>query len=283
MRRISLLIAFFFLFASPPVVYAGDIVINEFAIDADTQWVELYNKGAAAVDVSGWILDDAGSPSQKFVIPNSTILTPTEFKVFESSLFNFNSASADEVRLFNGVMLEDSYAYENSTAIQYSFGRQTDGGGIWVVFQTPTKGGTNNAASVIPTPSNTPIPTVTPTTVPTATRTPTPVKTATPAPSATPTKTPSLYPSQPVEERDHQLSVSVTTTHTASISPSITKKQSDINIVLQEDTPPPLPTQTVAVLGSSHTTTAYVFLLMGAGFMALCGILGYQIYQKEKG
>lgn len=73
-----------------------DIKINEFepnpnwsddTTDAAREWVELYNAGASAVDISGWQLqfetnpDDWGAPSGTFVIPAGTSIDPGAFLV----------------------------------------------------------------------------------------------------------------------------------------------------------------------------------------------------------
>ena len=50
-----------------------DIVINEVMYHfpgSDEEWIELHNKGTAAVDLSGWRLDDAIS----FVVPQGTVI-----------------------------------------------------------------------------------------------------------------------------------------------------------------------------------------------------------------
>lgn len=172
-----------FLFFSSSKVFAGDIVINEFAV-ASSQWVELYNKGSSTINISGWFIDDSGG-SQKYTIPDNTTLAPSEFKVFESGIFNFNTASTDVAQLVNGSNVEDSYSYPSGPN-GATYGRQSDGGNDWVVFATDTKGSSNNSATVVPTPTLTPSPTLTPTKVPTPTKTPTTMPTSIKTPTSTP-------------------------------------------------------------------------------------------------
>lgn len=179
-----------------PLVFAGDIVINEFLVDPEaSQWVELYNKGSASRDISGWFIDDSGR-SQKFTIPSGTVINPLEYKIFESSLFNLNRSSADTIRLLNGSVEEDSYSYNNGPGENYTFGRDVDGAGSWVAFSFPTKGSANSSSTPLPTATIVPTATLTPTKTPSPTTPPTPTKTPTPIKTPTPTKIPT-----PIKEK----------------------------------------------------------------------------------
>lgn len=59
------------------------IVINEIMYNSDirgNEWVELYNRGDAAVDISGWtILDD--NDEHRFTLPEQTVLPPDGYLV----------------------------------------------------------------------------------------------------------------------------------------------------------------------------------------------------------
>lgn len=158
---------FFLLFLFfPQKTFAGDVVINEFLLDPDvSQWVELYNKGTAPIDVSGWFIDDSGG-TQKYTIEQNTVIGQGEFKVFESTLFNLNRVTPDTVKLLNGSSLQDSYSYETGPGENNTYGRQTDGIGSFVVFTSPTKGSANNSSSPLSTPTPTPTPTPSPTNTP---------------------------------------------------------------------------------------------------------------------
>ncbi len=68
------------------------VVINEFSYDDsgtdDKEFVELYNRSASPVDLSGWILQgeelgttSTASANAAFTIPNGTILNPGQFLV----------------------------------------------------------------------------------------------------------------------------------------------------------------------------------------------------------
>ncbi len=227
-------------FFVPQEVFAADIVINEFLVDPSSQqWVELYNIGSSPLDIGGWFIDDSGG-SEKFVIPSGTIISPHEFKVFESSYFNLNTSTSDVLQLLNGTTVIDSYAYEISPGVNATFGRNTDGLGGWVIFNSPSKGSSNN--------SSIPAPTVTPTIIPpTLTTLPTPTikpsstpKPASPTPSSKPSVTPkptvtfaptiTSKPANPTTKIS-QLSSSVVYVSTGS-SPTALSKLSDTQVLV---------------------------------------------------
>ena len=73
----------------PPPPPPGDVVINELMAHnlsavsnqgSYPDWIELHNRGAAAVDLGGWSLSDNSNPRQ-YVIPPSTVLDPGGFLV----------------------------------------------------------------------------------------------------------------------------------------------------------------------------------------------------------
>lgn len=184
-------------------VFAAEVVINEFQVEPSAQqWVELYNAGSEPHDLSGWYIDDNGG-SEKFTIPDGTIIAPNMYVTFDSGKFNWNTSTADSARLLQGDTVIDQYDFANSPGDGFSYGRFPDGQ-AWAVC-VPSKGAVN-ANCAFPTPTPTPVPTNTPTSTPTPTaiatptptRTPTPTKTPTPtpAPSKTPTPTPKPTPTQ---------------------------------------------------------------------------------------
>ncbi|MBK9387762.1 MAG: lamin tail domain-containing protein [Planctomycetes bacterium] len=69
-----------------------DVVINEFlydelGVDAN-EFVELYNRSASAVDISGWRVQalDASAQKSLFVVPASTVIAPGAYYVLGSAL-----------------------------------------------------------------------------------------------------------------------------------------------------------------------------------------------------
>jgi hypothetical protein len=71
----------------------AQIVINEInykdAIDFETKdWIELYNNGSTAVDISNWVFKDSDDLNE-FVIPAGTIMQPDSYLVLSQFLVNF--------------------------------------------------------------------------------------------------------------------------------------------------------------------------------------------------
>lgn len=154
-----------FLLIFPSSVTAADVVINEFEVEpSSSQWVELYNTSASLVDISGWIIDDNGSLSTKFTIPQNTLLPSNTCITFTSGNFNFNTASSDSAQLFSGSTVIDVYSYTKSAGTNVSFGRSPDGTGEWITM-TPSFGSFNISGDPCLAPA-TPTPTATPTVTP---------------------------------------------------------------------------------------------------------------------
>lgn len=85
----------------PKLAFSGPIVINEVAYDDtgtdDREFVELYNGGAAPVDISGWILigRDPTTVNPTTTVPAATILAPGAFYVFgNANVLNANQTLA---------------------------------------------------------------------------------------------------------------------------------------------------------------------------------------------
>ncbi|MEV7387355.1 lamin tail domain-containing protein [Streptomyces sp. NPDC091215] len=109
---------------------ADDIRINEVVTTGSVNdSVELYNKGTAAVDISGWILKD-DNDSSKYAIASGTTLAPGGFVAFD--VHNaFGLGSSDEARLYlaDGTTLVDSFSWTQHSAPSWS--RCPDGTGAF--------------------------------------------------------------------------------------------------------------------------------------------------------
>jgi len=137
-------------------IYINEFLASNVTVNSDPEygsnsdWVELYNAGATAVDLNGYYLtDDAKTPgkwqiSQSVFIPSKGYLLiwadgkatglHTSFKM---------SASGEHLGLYNpSLVLVDSLSYGVQN-IDISYGRTTDGGATWSFFQTPTPGAKN--------------------------------------------------------------------------------------------------------------------------------------------
>ena len=74
-----------FAFFSKDTSMAKEIVINEINYNSSGSfetgdWIELYNRSNATIDMSNWIFSDSDT-SHEFIFPNGTILEPDQYLV----------------------------------------------------------------------------------------------------------------------------------------------------------------------------------------------------------
>ncbi|MCL4418785.1 lamin tail domain-containing protein [Patescibacteria group bacterium] len=263
----------FFFFSSIPVS-AGDVVINEFLVDPDAdQWVELYNKGTGSIDISGWFIDDSGG-SEKYTIPMGTTIGSLEFKIFESRLFNLNRISADTIRLLNNSSLEDSYAYNTGPGVNKSYGRQTDGASNWVIFDSPTKGSSNNLS--IPVSISTP----TPTQIPTSTSVPT--KKSTPTYKPTPQSSPIDSNIKTISSTQKSTGESGKPLIAARNMPTSILGEATVAGVTTSSAKSDTKSKETKSLNSKENNISKILVVTGLVFIALCAILAFRIYRKSQ-
>ncbi|MEU2659910.1 lamin tail domain-containing protein [Streptomyces sp. NPDC007325] len=109
---------------------ADDIRINEVVTTGSVEdSVELYNKGTATVDLSGWIIKDDNNGST-YTIAAGTTLAPGAFRAFDVH-GRFGLGSSDKARLYlaGGSTLVDSHSW--STHSSPSWSRCPDGTGAF--------------------------------------------------------------------------------------------------------------------------------------------------------
>jgi hypothetical protein len=162
--------------ASPTIVYdPQSIRLNEFlprpaAVDwdgdgdanASDEWIEIYNRSAAAVDLAGWRLDDIpDGGSAPYTLPPGVRLAAGEFLLlFHRETGVALNNDADTLRLLGPDGVEvDAFDYANPGADR-SYSRTTDGDGPWTDGYPPSPGKSNLAPT--PTPTATATPTATP-------------------------------------------------------------------------------------------------------------------------
>ena len=129
----------------------ANIVINEIESNGDTtDWVEIYNKGTEAVDISGWYIldDDPGHKSKVVQLKENTILQPGTFYVFDQKIdFDFGLGAPDEVNLYtNDDTLVEKFSWSNHA--NGVLARVPDGTGALTEVAASTKGTSNNDAVV---------------------------------------------------------------------------------------------------------------------------------------
>jgi Lamin Tail Domain len=132
-----------------------NIVINEIETNGGLpdDWVELYNTGAVAVDLTGYIFRDNSATTA--TLPSGTIVPANGYLVLNNSgpgaLFTVGLGAADSARLFkpNGTTLIDTYSWTAHPVT--TWGRCANGVGAFVAqpydANNPTSSATKGAAN----------------------------------------------------------------------------------------------------------------------------------------
>ena len=126
--------------------------------NTNDEWIEVYNRGSAAIDLGGWLLDDiAAGGSSPYVIPAGTLVQPGGFLVlFRDRTRVALNNDGDTVRLLGPDAAEvDTFTYAKAKSDR-SFSRSTDGDGAWTDTYPPSPGRANTAPTPTPTPTATP-------------------------------------------------------------------------------------------------------------------------------
>ncbi len=131
--------------APPPVasIILTEVFPNPVGRDAD-EFIELYNEGAAAVDLSGWAIELQSGKQKNFL--SSVNIQPKEYvTVSQESGFRQLRNSSDELLLIDvSGAVADSIDYEDAPS-GYSLARMESGDWAWT--KNPTKG-KKNAVSI---------------------------------------------------------------------------------------------------------------------------------------
>ena len=133
------------------------IVINEVLTHTDPPFqdaIELFNRGDASVDLSGWFLSDSFSELDRFEIPNGTVIESGGYAVFYEQVLNFenplvpfslSSAKGDNVILTSSdasgflQFFIDDVSFD-AAANGFPFGRYPDGEGRLITLSQQTLG-----------------------------------------------------------------------------------------------------------------------------------------------
>ncbi|MFN0107417.1 MAG: CotH kinase family protein [Blastocatellia bacterium] len=149
----------------------GQLLINEVMADnedafrdpdAPTEhddWIEVFNPGTSAVNMSGMYITDNRNNPTKWKVPEGVTIPARGYLVFiaddnqttQGPLHTSFSLDADGEGVFiyatNGTTLIDSVTFGIQQE-DISFGRITDGDPIWSIFRPSTPGASNTAAYV---------------------------------------------------------------------------------------------------------------------------------------
>lgn len=140
----------------PPTTEGGDIVLNEIMSKdpvTDLDFIELFNNGDEAVDISGYLINDAADPIGGFIIPDGTTIEAGGFYyVIQPDLTISISSGGEDVSLGDpdGTLL-DLVTCPLSQADGTTYSRVPDGGDIWLNGTQATPGEANIGDASIPT------------------------------------------------------------------------------------------------------------------------------------
>lgn len=128
---------------------AHAVVINEVESSGDTSadWVELYNAGEHAVDLSGYRFKDEDDSHTFYVIPAGTQLAAGAFLVLDQAQFGFGLGSSDSARLFAPTGEQPVAASSWTTHAAVTYGRWPNGTGEFRSSSVSTRGAANNAGT----------------------------------------------------------------------------------------------------------------------------------------
>ena len=129
--------------------YYSPVCINEFQTTSlgggIDDWVELYNRGPAAFDLSGAFLSDNRTNNLKYRIPNGTVIGAGQFLSFDEATLGFSMSSSGEVLVLTAADSISGLDFHDwsQESPDTSEGRFPDGTGRWARFATPTRGARN--------------------------------------------------------------------------------------------------------------------------------------------
>ena len=161
---------FSILFLITSLSASSQIVINEFscsnlttvqdAFGENEDWIELYNAGGAAVNLTGLFLSDNPNKLQKYQIPALAPIAPGGRQMIFCS--NQNTIQANEIhtsfklRQANnewfilsdalGNIVDSVHLGSRRTQVDHSHGRTNDGGATWGTFTNPSPNAANAGA-----------------------------------------------------------------------------------------------------------------------------------------
>jgi len=131
-------------FAVNAAVVINEVLANPTGAEPANEFIELYNDGSSAVNISGYRLNDTDST---YAFPDTTEIAASGFLVFYGSVTGMTlDNAADTVYLLDVTNTTlDSISYTGTTEGS-SIGSRPDGSTNIVAFTVPTPNATNNRA-----------------------------------------------------------------------------------------------------------------------------------------
>jgi hypothetical protein len=133
------------------------VCINEFLTSSLAggvdDWVELYNRGPDAVDISGWHVSDSVKDTLRYTFPAGTVIPAGGYLVRDETQlgfgFDLNGADAIVLTAADGTTGQD-YFDQGPQHQDVSQGRLPSGSANWYFFQVLSMGGTNYCPAALP-------------------------------------------------------------------------------------------------------------------------------------
>ena len=123
----------------------SEILPNPRGKDSGFEWIEVYNSGTAAADLSGWYADDGQVNetlrTSALKIAASTPVAPGQFALISipAGKFALNNADGDGLRLFDADKnLKASLFYAGPAKEGYGYAKNGQGGWAWTETPTPS-------------------------------------------------------------------------------------------------------------------------------------------------
>lgn len=131
----------------PDVSEIKGLCINE-VYSSNPDWIELYNSSDVEIDLSGFVLQDDKGAAEEYKIPAGTKIAAESYLVLnenEDFSFGISSSKGDEL-----ILLDNNQAEVDRISVPVledgnSYGRASDGGKEWKIFDRSTKGRSNSA------------------------------------------------------------------------------------------------------------------------------------------
>ena len=151
----------------------SQVVVNEYSASnlttytdnysMEEDWIELYNTGDVDIDLGGYYLSDDIDEPAKWIIPQGTVIIGNGFRTFwcsgrdESFLNSFHTnfklkqtKEEPEHVIFSspdGTIIDSQEL--QTTQLEHSMGRSSDGSSIWKIFPDPTKNQPNEGTNFL--------------------------------------------------------------------------------------------------------------------------------------
>jgi len=132
--------------SNPPALLP--VVINEILSTGSPDWVELYNPNNQSVDISGYLMYDPSTVTNKFVIPNGTVIPANGYLVINcddgvtGANFKLSSGGEDVTLEKADGTLVDKVTFPALVA-NTSYARIPDGSTNLQISNNPTQGASN--------------------------------------------------------------------------------------------------------------------------------------------